>query len=60
MIFTVVGADFADWVKLQIEARNQQRVEQKNMMIQMDEEIAAVYRASTKVSRKFLKLNRFI
>ena len=48
----VIGDGFADWVKLQIEVRNQQCIEQSNLMIAMDPEVAAVFKASTKLSCK--------
>ena len=49
---SVIGDGFQAWVKRQVEARNQMYIDQKNTSIAMDEEIAAVYRASTKVSCK--------
>ena len=44
---------FSDWVKAQVEARNETVKSKKNMMIQMDPEIAAAFAASSKVSRKY-------
>ena len=44
---------FSDWVKTQVEARNETVKSKKNMMIQMDPEIAAAFAASSKVSRKY-------
>ena len=43
---------FADWVKLKIEERNLKVKTKQNMMIDMDQELAAAFAASTKVSGK--------
>ena len=53
---SVIGSAFNQWVKAQCEARNLHYVEKKKMNITMDEEIAAAYRASTKVSCKYRKI----
>ena len=52
MIYTVVKEPFAAWVKEQIEARNTKMSVDKNMIIEMDPEIAEAYAASTAVSSK--------
>ena len=45
---------FSDWVKKQVEIRNRKITEEKDMLIEMDPEIAAAFAASTKVSRKLI------
>ena len=47
---------FSDWVKDQVETRNETVKSKKNMMIQMDPEIAAAFATSTKVSSKIFDL----
>ena len=51
---------FSDWVKAQVESRNETVRSKKNMMIQMDPEIAAAFAASSKVSRKYFDLYHLI
>ena len=50
MCFTVIGADFADWVREQIEARNDHVASKRDLYLDVDPEIAAVIAASTAVS----------
>ena len=49
---SILKNQFSDWVKRQVEVRNEAVKSKKNMMIQMDPEIAAAFAASSKVSRK--------
>ena len=49
---SILKDTFAEWVKGQVEVRNEAVKSKKNMMIQMDPEIAAAFAASSKVSRK--------
>ena len=49
---SVIGHNFQEWVKGQVETRNKNFILKKNMMIEMDPEIEAAFRASTKVSCK--------
>ena len=49
---TVLKGMFAGWVKNRIEERNEKVMVQHNLNIQMDEDIARVFQASTKTSRK--------
>ena len=51
---SVIGDDFEVWVKNQIEQRNAGVVTKKKLNIEMDDEIAAAFRASSKVSCKCL------
>ena len=49
---SVIGHNFQEWVKGQVETRNKNFILKKKMMIEMDPEIEAAFRASTKVSCK--------
>ena len=49
-IFTVVGKPFADWVDSRVTERNKARVVEKNMMIDLDPEVAKAFHESTHVS----------
>lgn len=51
---TVLGDTYIDWVKSQIENRNQKVTKDKDLNIAMDPDIAAAFQASTAVSRKCL------
>ena len=53
VIYTVVGDAFADWVENRIIQRNHKIATEKELMIEMDAEIAAIFRASTAVSGKY-------
>ena len=50
--YTVVGKQFSDWVKQQIEARNEKITIEKQLNIDLDPELAAAFNASTAVSSK--------
>ena len=52
VMYTVIKEPFGAWVKQQIEERNRRVAVDKNMLIDMDPEIAEVYAASTSVSSK--------
>ena len=54
LIYTVVGQPFQDWVDVKIQERNEKVVKEQNMLIELDPEIAAVFKASTAVSCKYL------
>ena len=49
----VIGEPFRAWVKQQVEERNAAMADKRDMMIAMDPEMAAKFKASTHVSRKF-------
>ena len=51
---TVLGQAFGLWVREQIEARNAGLKAHSNVEVEMDEEILAIFRASTSVSGKYL------
>ena len=48
----VIGEPFKQWVRDQIEERNELMAEKKEIMIAMDPQMAAKFQASTHVSRK--------
>ena len=49
---TVLKEDFTDWVQLQVKARHERVMEQKDLAIVMDPEMAAIFNSSTAVSSK--------
>ena len=53
---TVLGDVFVDWVKDQIEARNAKVTKQKDLMIEMDPDVAAAFQQSTAISSKYSNL----
>ena len=50
VIYTILGDEFSKWVDKKIDQRNKKVKEENNMMIDMDEDIAKVFRESTSVS----------
>ena len=50
IIATIVGAPFVEWVQARINERNAQLVQDKQLGIDMDPEIAAAFHASTAIS----------
>ena len=52
VISTVLKNRFSDWVDEQIEHRNEEITEKRNMNIELDEDVAAAFQASTSVSCK--------
>ena len=51
--YTIAGDAFATWVKANIEERNAKVTKEKDLMINMDEDVAAAFNASTHVSCKY-------
>jgi len=51
LIYTLVGDDFKQWVKTQINTRNERVAVEANLNIEMDPAIAAAFNNSTAVSR---------
>ena len=49
---TVLHEEFSKWVKDQVAARHAKVMEQKDLGIVMDPEIAAIFQASTAISSK--------
>ena len=52
IVATVLKNIFTDWVREQIEERNEELTLKKGLDIELDEDIAAAFHASTAVSRK--------
>ena len=52
IVATVLKNRFTDWVDEQIEIRNEEVREKKDMNIELDEDVAAAFNASTSVSCK--------
>ena len=50
VIYTIAGEPFKEWCQEQIEARNRLRTQEHDMIIDMDPEIAKIFKASTSVS----------
>ena len=50
VIYTIVGQDFATWVRAKIEERNAKVSKDKDLMIAVDPAIAAAFQNSTAVS----------
>jgi hypothetical protein len=51
--YSVVGDDFASWIKSGIEFRNQKMATEKNMLIEVDMDIYNAFHSSTSVSSKY-------
>ena len=50
---TLLGTVFTDWIRVQVEERNKSLLVDKGNVVNMDPEIAAVFKASTKISCKY-------
>ena len=50
---TLLGSKFSDWVREQVNQRNQGLLVRNNELIDVDPEIAAAFHASTKTSGKY-------
>ena len=53
VVYTKVGKPFYDWVDARVRVRNQKVTSEANMGIEMDAEIAEIFKASTAVSGKY-------
>ena len=53
-----MGTVFTDWLKEQIQDRNEEVKDKKDLNIELDADVAAAFRASTAVSREYSTLNR--
>ena len=53
VVATILQDVFDKWVKLQVWARHEKVAVKKDMLIQMDPEMLAIFQASTAVSSKF-------
>ena len=47
VVNTIVGQPFSDWVKHQIDVRNEKLASDHNLNIELDPDIAAAFRASS-------------
>lgn len=56
MIYTIIKKPFSDWVSNLIETRNHKIAVDKNLLIDMDPDVAEAYAASTAVSSKYIGL----
>ena len=52
---TVIGKEFRDWVKEQINKRNHCMAVTKNLFVEMDPDIFQAFNNSTAVSSKYFK-----
>ena len=50
VIHSVLKKTFSDWVKQQVEKRNEELIVDRGLTIEMDPEVAAAFEASTKTS----------
>ena len=53
VIHTLVGKPFRQWIDAKLEERNAELVEKKEMIIELDPEIEALFKASNSVSGRF-------
>ena len=54
VVYTLAKDEFTNWVQERINERNEKLKADKDMVIDMDPEIARIFHASTAVSGKFL------
>ena len=54
VIFTLVGSPFEAWVNKRVEDRHRKIAEDRDLNIELDPEIAAIFEASNAVSGKYL------
>ena len=52
VVYTIMGQKFQDWVDAQVELRNQKIALERNNVIAMDPQIAAIFHQSTAISGK--------
>ena len=52
LIYTIIGKDFADWVDARVTARNAKLKEERDLQIELDSEIEAIFKASTSIGGK--------
>ena len=53
----MVGQSFKDWVSQQVEERNAEMSEKRDLMISMDPVMAQKFANSTHISRKYFKIS---
>ena len=54
--YTVIGQEFQDWMLDRVEQRNEKVKNEKDMLVELDPEILAIFQASTAVSGKYLMI----
>ena len=54
VIRTIIGAEFEEWVRARVNARNQRVQDEREVNIFMDPTIEAIFRSSTATSGKLL------
>jgi len=54
VIYTLVGSPFEVWVNKRVEDRHRKIAEDRDLNIEMDPEVAAIFEASNAVSGKYL------
>ena len=60
VVASVVKDEFLKWVEAQVKARHEKVSVKKDIMIAMDQEMAAIFHASTAVSSKWLFLVKIL
>ena len=53
MIYSLAGDDFRVWVSQQVKDRNDRVAEKRDLMIELDPDIAAAFGDSANISSKF-------
>ena len=53
LIYSIVGDEFRTWVSQQVKDRNEQVAEKRDLMIELDPEIAAAFGSSVNISSKY-------
>ena len=54
MIFTLVGDKFSDFVDETVAKRNEKVSQKQNLMLELDPDIAQVFKQSNQISSKYL------
>ena len=52
VVYTIVGDEFRTWVNSKIRERNDRVAEKHNLLVEMDNEIARAFQASSQISSK--------
>ncbi len=50
--YSIIGDEFAAWVKAKVEERNKKLIEERELSIQLDPDIAKAFHGATSVSSK--------
>ena len=54
VIYSLLGDDFREWVSQQVKDRNDQLAEKRDLMIDLDPDIAAAFGNSAYISSKYM------